>query len=221
VWIAIVLLDFSKRQNSYADYRCRGSEYEIAQLTGSLAGKGFQPPSYSGIAFFIVVPKMLLHMKIYSILFALLTILTLQACQTDTRTTTEADNDAGDVNTRQETPVKMIEYLVGDWQREGSGQQATENGGRMQRLTFTEEARYIAYANNQKTDSGAFRMNEQLNNLYLESEANGQALEYEIDLKGDTMTLKLRTPDAGQQNSSYTFRRIGQPSISAEKRGEQ
>lgn len=160
-------------------------------------------------------------MKIYSVLFALLTILTLHACQTDTRTNTEADSDAGDVNTRHETPMKMIEYLVGEWEREGSGQQNTQDGSSMQRLTFTEEARYIAFANNQKTDSGAFRMNEQLNNLYLESETNKQVLEYEIDLKGDTMTLKPRTPAANQENVSYMFRRVGQPSISEEKRGEQ
>ena len=162
-------------------------------------------------------------MKINFFLSAVLGILTLYACGTDNRESS-TETDAGEaVNTEQETPVKMIEQLVGEWQLDGSqgGNSPQANNG-TQRLVFTEEARYIAYSGNQKVDSGAFRMNEQLRNLYLESEANEQPREYEVELQQDVMTLKARqTTQGGQAAQSFTYRRIGQGSISPQKRGEQ
>lgn len=162
-------------------------------------------------------------MKINFFLSAVLGILTLYACGTDNRES-NTETDAGEsVNTEQETPVKMIEQLVGEWQLDGSqgGNSDQANNG-SQRLVFTEEARYIAYSGNQKVDSGAFRMNEQLRNLYLESEANEQPREYEVELQQDVMTLKAtQTSQGGQAAQSFTYRRVGQGSISPQKRGEQ
>ena len=161
-------------------------------------------------------------MKINFFLSAVLGILTLYACGTDNRES-NTETDAGEsVNTEQETPVKMIEELVGEWQLDGSqGGNAQANAG-SQRLIFTEEARYIAYSGNQKVDSGAFRMNEQLRNLYLESEANEQPREYEVELQQDVMTLKGKQSGQGDQAAqSCTYRRVGQGSISPQKRGEQ
>jgi hypothetical protein len=154
-------------------------------------------------------------MKTNFILFAILAVLTLYSCQGDSRESTTEDANT-QANTKQETPEKMIEYLAGEWQLDNAG----AAGNSADRLTFTEEARYIARSGNQKTDSGAFRMNEQLNNLYLESEANEQPREFEIEVNENVMTLKPRQPAAGQENVSYTYRRVGEPSISAEKRGE-
>lgn len=65
-------------------------------------------------------------------------------------------------------------------------------------------------------------MNEQLRNLYLESEANEQPREYEVELQQDVMTLKAtQTSQGGQAAQSFTYRRVGQGSISPQKRGEQ
>ena len=74
-------------------------------------------------------------------------------------------------------------------------------------MVFTEEARYIQYSGGQKIDSGAYRMNEQLRNLYLESEANGQPREFEIDLQQNRMTLKPKSANQGG-DQTQTYRRI-------------
>jgi|SRR5688500_16829645 len=160
-------------------------------------------------------------MRVNFLFMAVVCALTLGACQSDTKKTTEGD-DNEQVNTEQETPVKMIEQLVGEWQLEASqDQSAGQEAGAGQRLTFTEEARYIAESADQKVDSGAFRMNEQLQNLYLESETNEQPREYEMDLQQDILTLKPKGNQGGQANASYTYRRATPGSISPQKRGEQ
>lgn len=161
-------------------------------------------------------------MRVNFLFMAVVCALALGACQSDSKKTTEG-NDNEQVNTEQKTPVKMIERLVGEWQLEASqGQNTGQQGGVAQRLTFTEEARYIAESGDQKVDSGAFRMNEQLQNLYLESEANEQPREYEIELQQDVLTLKPKQGNqGGQASESYTYRRSAPGSISPEKRGEQ
>ena len=106
------------------------------------------------------------------------------------------------MNTKQETPSKLIERLVGDWERDNSG-----NDTNKQRITFTSEARYIIYENDQKIDSGAYRMNEQLHNIYLESEVNEQPREYEISLTRDELKLTPNQPNGQQESASSTYRR--------------
>lgn len=158
----------------------------------------------------------ILFMKatVLKFIFSLAVLLTLHtACETkkSTETTNEEANDNSEVNTKQETPTKMIESLVGEWQvdRILNGEQNVTNdqGGANQTLTFTNEARYIRRSGNQKVDSGAYRMNEQLNNLYLESETNEQAEEWEVDFESGTMTL-TRTADGNtNRNLQYIYRR--------------
>ena len=129
-------------------------------------------------------------------LIIFLTLLTLHACQQDSRQSSE--NETAETNTEKDTPKKLIESLVGEWQTDtsGEGQQSPAGGeeGENERMIFTQEARYIHYSGNEKVDSGAYRMNEQLRNLYLESEANAEPREFEIDLQGSTMTLKPTKP---------------------------
>ncbi len=84
----------------------------------------------------------------------------------------------------------------------GGGQQT--NAAR--RLTFTDAARYIARSDNETIDSGAYRMNEQLRNLYLESHVSKQPREYNLDLKQDVMTLTPREEGRGE---TLTYRRVG------------
>jgi hypothetical protein len=138
-------------------------------------------------------------MKILSVFFSAFLFVTLNACQSDQRNNHEDDKNGG--NTGQETPAKIIEGIVGDWELDPSagGQQNSE----IQKIRFTSEARYIMYKGDQKIDSGAYRMNEQLNNMYLESESNEKPREYDINLDQDQLTLKPTRPG----DASYTYRR--------------
>jgi hypothetical protein len=124
------------------------------------------------------------------------------------------DGEGGDenqINTEEDTPTKMIEYLVGNWEVErimdGEKDVTDAQGGSGQRITFTQEARYIKRSGNQKIDSGAFRMNEQLENLYLESEVNNQPQEYEVTLKSGMMTLTPRQNQNEKSNLKYVYRK--------------
>ena len=146
-------------------------------------------------------------MKINLLSTLILALLTLQACQQDGRPSSETDTAR--VNTEKESPTKLIEILVGEWQRDASGatSQTDGRGNQGERMVFTEEARYIQYSGGQKIDSGAYRMNEQLRNLYLESEANGQPREFEIDLQQNRMTLKPKSANQGG-DQTQTYRRI-------------
>jgi hypothetical protein len=165
---------------------------------------------------FFINPNKYLFMKTILITLTTVALLTLQSCQSDQREGhTEAQDetetaDKNEVNTEQETPTKMIEKLVGDWDRSGGGQQGAQNNNQqegMQRITFTEEARYILYNGNQKIDSGAYRMNEQLNNLYLESEINEEPKEFEVQLSEDQLTMKAKQANGQAGNVQYVYRR--------------
>jgi len=154
-------------------------------------------------------------MKINLFVSSVLVSLALYACQPDSRDN-NTQNENEQVNTEQQTPVKLIEYLVGEWElQNGSG--AGQQGNASQRLTFTEEARYIAHSNGQKVDSGAYRMNEQLRNLYLESEADEKPREFEVELQQDVMTL---TPTQQQGQGSLTYRRVSGASVPPDKQAQ-
>ena len=147
-------------------------------------------------------------MKINHLLLSpLFALLTLQACQPDSRRNSE--NDTAKVNTEKETPPKLIDVLVGEWRRDTSApSQRNGQENEVERMVFTQEARYIQYSGDQKIDSGAYRMNEQLRNLYLESEANGQPREFEVELQQNRMTLKPKSDNqaanrAGDQTQTY------------------
>lgn len=141
----------------------------------------------------------------------------IAGCQGDTRQENATGNENRQPPSEQETPLKMIEFLIGEWElvnaTGGQNTQQQEN----RRLEFTNEARYIVRAGGQKIDSGAYRMNEQLKNLYLESEANERPQEFEVDVQGDQMTLTPRDPASGQENVQYVYRRAGPASIPPDK----
>lgn len=129
-------------------------------------------------------------------------LLALQRCekgQTDQNKIDTSDEQAGKSH-------KMIDYLVGEWKIDSvkSGAQSSDTAGREnETLTFTQEARYIVRSANKKIDSGAYRMNEQLKNLYLESEANEKPREYEIQVSQDTLILSSKE-DKGETVYIYS-----------------
>ena len=145
-------------------------------------------------------------MKTNLFLSAALALLTLQACQPEKGENAQNDGQQ-EPPAKKESPVKMIEGLVGEWEQAGPARGAANaQGDAGQTLTFTEEARYIVRQGSQKTDSGAYRMNEQLNNLYLESEANEDAREYEVELQRDTLILSAKEGSQAEEEQIYVRR---------------
>lgn len=142
-------------------------------------------------------------MKASLFLLPLVALLTLN-CQTDNRR--ESGNDS-QVPTEQETPRKLIDYLVGEWAIDSAA--ASDQQQTNQRIVFTHEARYIIYSGEQKIDSGAYRMNEQLSNLYLESEVNEQPREYELSINNDIMTMTRNQAQDQSGEQTVTYRKIG------------
>lgn len=121
-----------------------------------------------------------------------LSLLTLQYCRNDNREKVNGDNPRS--NAEPQKPVKMIDYLVGEWKIDSvrGAKEPAGAGDQDQTLTLTNEARYIVRSGTKKIDSGAYRMNEQLKNLYFESEANQKPREYEVQVKEDTLVLTSR-----------------------------
>jgi len=138
------------------------------------------------------------------LLFAAVALLALPSCQNDTKQSAQNDNQQ-EPPVRHETPPKMIEQLVGEWEAAPGNNNEPNNASKT--LTFTEEARYVVREGNEKTDSGAFRMNEQLRNLYLESESKEDAREYEVQLKQDTLILSAREKSQDGEEESIYLRR--------------
>jgi hypothetical protein len=142
-------------------------------------------------------------MRTILFLYVALILLALQSCQMDNREAAQKENKQRPPVTH-ETPKKMIEELVGEWQQAGTGNDTRDTANHT--LTFTEEARYIVREGGQKTDSGAYRMNEQLRNLYLESEATKNPREFEIHLTRDTLILSAKEGPQQEEEQVYVKR---------------
>jgi hypothetical protein len=143
--------------------------------------------------------------KLFFISSIVIGLLTLQQCDRTSHGDENKDLRGKDTE-KPKTAVKMIDNLVGEWKIDSassrSGSEDTA-GAKDQTLTFTEEARYILRSGNKKVDSGAYRMNEQLKNLYLESEANEKPREYEIEVSQDTLILSSKE-DKGETVYIYS-----------------
>lgn len=194
-------------QNSYAFWRSLSSEYEIAQIANLRCNNDGKPQKGNGIVFFDPALKNVEIMKISQIIPAVLMSVALFACQPENRDSAQGDADSvsEELPPEQES-AKLIEYLVGEWELQDAGNERQANAP--VRLTFSDEARYVTYSGDRRVvDSGAYRMNEQLHNLYLESEANKQPREFELDLKQDLMTLTPKEQDG--KGGSLTYKRVG------------
>ncbi len=128
--------------------------------------------------------------------------------------TNERKKSAGDqVNTKQETPVKIIQFIPGSWTLDQvlrGGKDISENDTVAQRQTleFNREGRYMSYSGNEKIDSGAYRLNEDHAILYLSSETDDKVQEWNVWFGQDgTMKLKLRDGEAHGENFSYIYKR--------------
>lgn len=116
-------------------------------------------------------------------------------------------------NTKQETPVKIIQYIPGSWtldqvMRSGKDISQSDTVAQAQMLEFNREGRYTSYSGSEKIDSGAYRLNEDHAILYMSSETDDKTQEWNVWFTEDgTMTLKVRDGEAHGERFSYIYRR--------------
>ncbi len=145
---------------------------------------------------------------LYTIFLGSASLLTLETSAQRIKTDKQIDNNK-EVNTAQKTPVKMIEYLVGDWKIDkilsGKKDVTETKGGGNQTLTFTSDARYIMRSGNEKIDSGSYRMNEQIGSLYLESESDEKPREWKTEFISGGMILTPKQVNPQKANLRYFY----------------
>ncbi len=144
-------------------------------------------------------------MKITLRLWGVVLFLTLASCNQDNR----REDKSGTAPTEQKTPVKLIEYLIGEWEMASTPGQSDQQDNPGERIRFTTDARYIVFDGTTPVDSGSYRMNEQLTNIYLESDLEGNPREYDLELQERQMTLTPMDESPGQEALHYAYRRIG------------
>lgn len=111
------------------------------------------------------------------------------------------------------TPVKNIEKIVGEWEvtsvLNGSKNITDTDTAQLNRsFVFTRENKYISYSNNEQIDSGAFKLNEVQNVVYLESATGNDVAEYRVRFDDNTMTLEpMENADANAQRFRYVYTR--------------
>jgi hypothetical protein len=124
------------------------------------------------------------------------------------------------VNTKQKTPVKIIQFIPGVWTldqviRGNKDISATDTVAQNQTLEFNREGRYMSYSGNERIDSGAYRLNEDHAILYMASETeDDKTQQWNVWFSDEgTMTLKLKEASGGHgENFSYVYRRTSNAS---------
>lgn len=156
-------------------------------------------------------------MSLAALIFCCSATLTAQDKRGDTdytnnRKPAEKKQDQPQVNTKQETPVKIIQFIPGTWTMEqvlrgNEDISATDTVAQSQMLVFNREGRYMSYSGSEKIDSGAYRINEDHAILYMSSELSQNTSEWNVWFGDGTMTLKLRDGVRHGEKFSYTYRR--------------
>jgi hypothetical protein len=118
------------------------------------------------------------------------------------------------VNTAQQTPTKIIEYIPGTWVIEQvyKGKEdvtATDTLAKNESIEFNREGRYMSFLSSEKIDSGAYRINEDHAVLYLASEGDNEkptAWSVWFDKDGK-MTMRMKNDGNKEEPMSYVYRR--------------
>lgn len=124
-----------------------------------------------------------------------------------------SNKDKSDVPVNNETPTKNIEKVVGVWEVTGIFKGTkditdTDTVGLNRSFEFTRENKYISYSDSEQIDSGAFKLNEVQNTIYLESASGNEVAEYKIRFDNNTMTLQpSQSADAHAQRFKYVYTR--------------
>lgn len=120
--------------------------------------------------------------------------------------------DKSAINTKQKTPVKIIEFIVGDWTIDRVYKGSKEIGGtdtipNLETLSFNREGRFVRYNATEKIDSGAYRVNEDHGLLYLESVNGGPPSEWKVTFTKGTMALRKRDDSEHAESFRYVYSR--------------
>ncbi len=133
-----------------------------------------------------------------------------------TRESSDKEKSESEVNSKQNTPVKIIEYLPGSWviekvHRGKDDVTLTDTLAGNESFEFNREGRFISYAGNEKIDSGAYRVNEQHAILYVASEReDDKVVEWTVSFPAPgTMTMKLKDDGSNEESFTYTYRKNG------------
>jgi hypothetical protein len=116
------------------------------------------------------------------------------------------------VNTKQQTPTKIIAYIPGTWVVEHvfQGKKEITNADAftgMKILEFNREGRYSS-SSAESLDSGAYRVNEEHSVLYLASGTNETPTEWNVSFdKNGTMSLTSRNSGKKSESVTYVYRR--------------
>jgi hypothetical protein len=117
------------------------------------------------------------------------------------------------VNSNKQTPVKIIEYIVGRWQVENvyKGDKdisETDTLANDQRtMEFNRDGKYFLFSGKEQIDSGLYRLNEQQSKLYLESHGNGKPVEWNVTFRKNEMTLRNEQTSAKAEKIKYVYSR--------------
>jgi hypothetical protein len=132
--------------------------------------------------------------------------------------------DKPEVNTQQETPVKIIEYIPGTWviqsvYRGKENVTTTDTLAAIETIEFNREGRYMSYSGTEKIDSGAYRLNEQHGILYMASEnRDDKPVEWKVRFTKDgNMTITMKDSDKKLENINFVYRRSGPETSSNRK----
>jgi hypothetical protein len=123
------------------------------------------------------------------------------------------------VDAKKKTPVKIIEYIVGKWKlveiyKGNKNVTVNDSAALNQSLSFNREGRFVSYKDNIKSDSGAYRINEEHAILYLESVWKDNSVsEWNVWFKKNRMSLQRRasTPDAESYKYIYSQLQTSRP----------
>lgn len=124
-----------------------------------------------------------------------------------------SNKEKSDIPVNNETPTKNIEKVVGVWEASGIFKGTkditdTDTVGLNRSFEFTRDNKYMSYSDNEQIDSGAFKLNEVQNTLYLESAGGNETAEYKIRFDNNTMTLQpAQSADANAQRFKYVYTR--------------
>ena len=119
----------------------------------------------------------------------------------------------GSINTKQETPVKVIEFIIGTWDiaavyknSKNITNEDTLIG--LSQIRFNRENQYTAYHEGQEVDSGTFRLNENHSILYLESRDGSEPQSWNVSFENNMMTLQPgETANAFDRSFRYVYAR--------------
>jgi hypothetical protein len=117
------------------------------------------------------------------------------------------------INSNKKTPVKIIEYIVGTWQVENvyKGNKDVSNTDTLandqRTMEFNRDGKYFLFSGTEKIDSGLYRLNEQQSKLYLESQGNGNPIEWNVTFRKNEMTLQNVQTSAKAEKLKYIYSR--------------